>query len=511
MVTSYPDAPAALARRAAEPAVERLICWLFAAATLAYVLTAGSNFTSGDAAAELQVARGLIEHGWVDVPRLKPGELCAGWGVLGSGGAFFPSHGIGFSLLLAPLYLLARAIGDLLGAPNCDASLARCVPTHLLSWVDCAVGGATVAVLCRLGIELGFTVRRSLAAALLYGFATLAWPYARFGFDVTPTALLLLAAVREALLAEDGSLPAERRWLRCGGLCAVALLFRLPALAAVLPLGVCALYGARGVPLAGRLGRLAALLLPLAIAIAWSAWYNWARFGSPLDDGHGCNPASDLVTFPPSALSGLLLSPGKGLLWYSPGVLLAGIAAPAFARRHAAACWLALGVAVADLLPYLAVRDWYGGDAWGPRFVLPVLPLLWLPILAAPEVLRGAAARLAGAAVLACSVAVQLSGVLVNYHDRLHAAKRAGTYNRFWTPGDSPILDHLARLWLYVTHPEAATHTVDRAESYDIWWLNLWRIDLVPPVPVFVAAGLLLLLTVWCCWRLVAAYRAAPP
>ena len=71
---------------------------------------------------------------------------------------------------------------------------------------------------------------------------------------------------------------------------------------------------------------------------------------------------------------GLLFSPGKSVFLYSPVLLLAVAGWPAFYRRHAplasalVALWLLLLVS-------LRASVWTGGLTWGPRFLLPLLPV----------------------------------------------------------------------------------------------------------------------------------------
>ena len=88
----------------------QLVLWLFLASLLVYLFTAGANFSGGDSYAELHVTESLITHGQFDVPILKPGQTCAGWGCRGVDGRYYASHAIGYSLLLAPFYLTARAV-----------------------------------------------------------------------------------------------------------------------------------------------------------------------------------------------------------------------------------------------------------------------------------------------------------------------------------------------------------------------------------------------------------------
>jgi hypothetical protein len=476
------------------------MAWLFLTVCLAYLLTAGSNFSSGDSFAELRVTQSLVERGSVNVPVVNPSQVCAGWGCRGMGGRYFASHGIGFSVFLVPFYLSAKAAVQVLSPPRCETWDA-CVPIHLISWSNCVLSALTVVLLCALCLDLGYTLRRSVTAALIYGFATLAWPYARFAFDVSPTALLLLAAFREGVRAGSVKDGAEvRRWALAGVLGGLAILVRLPTIPALAPLAVWALlssasgYGARA-------RRLIAFLLPLGCSLAFSAWYNLYRFGSILNDGHAAN-AADRLTFQPwVGILGMTISPGKGMLWYCPVIIIALVGVPRFIARQRITGTLALSMATLSLLPYLFVPDWYGGDAWGPRFVIPVLPLILLPALEARDVFSADRRRRAAVwAILIYSVIVQLAGQLVSYPIRLRRAAQLHIDYRslLWDPRHSPLLDQLGVLFMYVTHPRAATVPVPLAESFDIWWLNLWRIDSLPRTPVLFAALLMLSALVLC-------------
>lgn len=506
----------------------RVVRWLFVASLLVYLFTAGSNFSSGDAQSELRVDQALIDHGWVNVPQGKAGQLCGGWGCQGADGRFYATHGIGYPLYLLPFYVVALTTARALHVKNCDQlglpaathAWNYCVPIHLVSWSNSLLSAATVALLCLICLELGYGRRRSLALALLYGFATLAWPYARFGFDVTLTALLVLAALREALLAASSRQDAAdvtgvtRLWGRCGGLAALAILVRLPAAAAIVPLFpflvVATLHSAWRV----RLRACVAFLAPIVLAVAFTCWYNWARFGSasPLADGHAGNAAESLTSMPLVSLAGMLISPGKGILWYAPPVLPALLCVPAFWRRRGAACALALGMAGFGILPYLPVQDWIGGDAWGPRFVVQVLPFLIVPAVELPAVVRSARARVLAGLLIAVAVCLQLAGMLVDYNLRLRWYYQHGidSDQLIWDPRYSPLGDHVATLWSYIVHWQTARLTSDKGVSFDIWWLNLWRNDGTSPTLTLLAGGAVGVLALLAAARLVAVARARP-
>jgi hypothetical protein len=480
----------------------RVIAWIFLASALLYLFTAGANFSGGDSYSELHVTESLVTHHGVDVPILKAGQVCAGWGCRGADGRFYASHAIGYSIFLLPFYLTARLAIAVTSAPNCN-DWVRCIPIHLISWNTCLVTAATVALLAQFALDLGYGIRRSTFLALLYGFASMAWPYARFGFDVTLTALCLLAAVRSAWLAinlDSVGIASKYRWLEAGTYCALAVLVRLPSIVAIAPLILVALTKFSRQRRTQALTNAAVFALPLAGALVFSAWYNWTRFGGILDDGHRMIAANHLSTTPWVGVLGLLISPGKGIIWYCPLVVVAAWLAPEFFIANRTACVMSYAVALTSLLPYAVLNDWYGGAAWGPRYFLPVLPLLLLPLLRWPERLQGKSARVAMFSLLAISVVVQCSGQLVNYADRLAVAGSGGYADAiYWDPGHSPLLDHLGTLITYITHLDAMRSPVPVSQTFDIWWLDLWRIDGVDPA-ASVAAGFLIAVACLSAW-----------
>lgn len=128
-----------------------------------------------------------------------------------------------------------------------------------------------------------------------------------------------------------------------------------------------------------RVRYLAALLAGVALTLAES----WLRRGAPFDSGYAGNGGFHTV-MPYSGgpgfnypiffgLLAILLSFGKGLIFFAPGLFLP-------ARRYLRAqkggtslytlylLWLALVVGM--LLVYAHWWAWYGGWFWGPRFFL---------------------------------------------------------------------------------------------------------------------------------------------
>jgi hypothetical protein len=190
------------------------------------------------------------------------------------------------------------------------------------------------------------------------------------------------------------------------------------------------------------------ILVPILLAVAGLAWYNAARFGSPLDSGYGHGAQGEDVDldfqrslgYLLEGLWDLLASPGKGLIFYAPLVVLVPWGIWRLwrgGRRGPVTILLALCVAAWVAHANLLIR-WLGGWAWGPRFMVPVVPLL--VVLAGGVLYQGSAAparrlrawRLAVAALALAGLLVQLPAVAADYHPYLDALSQR--YSRY--PGD---------------------------------------------------------------------------
>jgi hypothetical protein len=176
--------------------------------------------------------------------------------------------------------------------------------------------------------------------------------------------------------------------------------------------------------------KLAISVLPFVLVIMLA---NWFRFGNPLVDGHGQDPAIALQPFR-GGIPGLLLSPGKGLLYYAPLCMLA-----LFHRED----WKLVAPFVLSLVFHGMLHDWTGGTGWGPRFLFTSLPFLLLPLCR-----RGKGGRLFWA-VAALGAFITLMAVWSNPSvvEQAAGADLFDTGSRqavIWTYSSSPIFGVLS-------------------------------------------------------------------
>jgi hypothetical protein len=99
--------------------------------------------------------------------------------------------------------------------------------------------------------------------------------------------------------------------------------------------------------------------------------YNYERFGHPLTFGQ---PWSFAISAIPEGLAGLLLSPGRGLLWYCPPLVLSVAAFRKARQLNSYTALLIVGVFAGFLSLHSLWSYWSGGWSWGPRFLLPAIP-----------------------------------------------------------------------------------------------------------------------------------------
>ncbi len=298
----------------------------------------------------------------------------------------YSSYGIGMSLVFAPLYAIGRTAGE-------GVSFMGLAGPILFA----ATAGVTIETLRRRDY-------RTKVVALAATFTVILSPllaYAVTDFSEPGVALMVALIV----LALDG-VSREARWAALGAGAAVggAVLCRSDSLLVIaVPTGVALLVYSHA-------KRRDALLFGVAIVPALVIWgaYNAARYGSIFDSGYHGQPFDHPFW---SGLYGLVLSPGRGIVVYVPILFVAAAVTPRLRGLERSSAFFAWALLSGRLLLYARWWSWYGGDVWGPRFLLPVLPA-FAPVVAAALVQWPRVTRFVGE----LGVALALIGLYLVLH-----------------------------------------------------------------------------------------------
>jgi hypothetical protein len=512
-------------KRAPDPA-RRTAVALALAAGLLYALSGGGRIVGSDEVTMFQLSRVLLA-GRIAVPE--------GATLAGRDGRFYTKNSAGQAVIALPLVAIAEGLSRAAGPSPARRELAA---RAIVSLFNAVVAALLLAAFYLGARRLGIGARAALAAGAMLGFTTPLWVYAKSFMAEPLESLGLFLALVGAARAAAGEARAARGAALGAGLAIAAKLSMLPlALACLIPLAA--------VPRGERLRLAAWPAAGVVLALLSHVVYDVARFGTPFETGYGAQASLSAYTTPLLVgLYGLLISSGKGVMWFAPALWLAPAGWLAMARGaragepRSAAALAARGAVLASALAlglYATFQHWAGDGSWGPRYLVPLLPLAFLAVATAIDAASRARRRLAWTLALA-GLVVQIAGVSIHfgaqmreagdYPYRLQLADPRFMSESHFNPASSPIRGHWrmllrnlgehlrgelprvapeggadARLGVGEADQRQLLHALDFGWTYALY-------AGVPPLAVFLAVAALLALAGWALLRLRRAFLA---
>ena len=349
------------------------------------------------------------------------------------GGHWYSSYPIGGPVLATPLYLPIACVP---WVRRQDAATLIAVARVAEKFVAVALAAAAAVLLLAL-LRRMLPEREAWLLALAFALGTGNWSTASQAlWQHTYGQVAVLGCLYAIDRWEEGTADAKWEWI--AGLCASCALTIRPT-NIVLPVALGVVLGLRRTKPAAWIR----VFAPVMLAGALTAVGNFAVFGR-FSGGYSPVPSRHFL----EGLAGILFSPGRGLLIYTP---VAVFALAALSRRARAAAGphrmviLAAGVFSVCQTGIVAFwPTWWGGYCWGPRLLTEMLAPLMILIAAGLPALSGSGWKWAVAAAAVYGCLIQGVGVYCYPKGR-------------WDRAPVSVDSHPERLWDWRDNPIART------------------------------------------------------
>jgi hypothetical protein len=297
---------------------------------------------------------------------------------------------------LEPVYLLRSLLLSAIAVPfYYAATILSIAPLPVVGiFVESLLISLTSLVIFCFSFEIYGSRKISFILGLIFGVCSFVWPYNTTLWAQPLEALCIIASAYFIYISlhrrascicnytrqndENNNSGNHKRGIYYAGLGGLFLglsVFAHPTSIVVIP--AFALYSIFSM----RHNRksLASFFIALAITLSFMGLVNYLRFGSFTEFGYGLLSFSSFSQHSSwIGLVGLLVSPGAGLIFFSPIAILLPLGFKYMYRENK---WLFFLSAYVIIVTWLYVGTipgdpFWGGGAWGPRYLIPVLPFI---------------------------------------------------------------------------------------------------------------------------------------
>ncbi len=443
--------------------------WVFMLLLSLYLTTMTEPILITDGLAVLKTTESIVNKRTIAVePNAGMIQFVIGWDK-----QTYSFYDLGQPLLSIPFYWVGQKVARLIDPKN-EGTITIWFVFSLLPKFATAMTGVIFYQICT---SLFHNKATGIFLTVLWGAGTLAWPYAQFFFSESLITLFLLLACYFLIKAEKNF--SEINLFLAGFSFGVAINIRV-AIGIYLPAFIVYLFVKNSLisfslPNFGK--QLLLFFSGIFPAICLLAWHNYIRFHSILHTGYvGQSFTTPLYI----GVYGLLFSSGRSLFLYSPLTILGLIALPDF-RRHVPAMYAFIITAFVSTVPFYAKWwTWHGGWSWGPRFLVPLIPFLLIPIGS-----RLNSRKFIGATIILwfISILVIIPGIGVDFNQYIidHIHGDYANENLLWFfPWESPIIGH----WQYLLEGKSVIY-----RQSDFGTVSAWKVLTIMGIWFFISLG----------------------
>jgi len=283
-------------------------------------------------------------------------------------GKRFMVYNPGQTIIFIPIYYIANLI-------TTDEANAYYFSAFCVSFLNYMVHALCAFILFKIALLLGTFKKQAYLVSIFFGLTSYSFVFAQSTYEHHFEMFFILMSIYFALKKDT-----NYAGLLSGLMLSLGLIFRTTSILAV----------PATLLLQKNNNERLKVLMSLTIGVVFVLLYNYYRFGNPFETGYSLAWSlahSDKFNFWsfsgfPEAFLGFLFSPGKGLIFFSTTIVIALFGINTFWKKQRLMFYAILLISAAYLIIFSLNFAWHGSIwSYGPRYILPIIPFLYLPII----------------------------------------------------------------------------------------------------------------------------------
>ena len=283
-------------------------------------------------------------------------------------GKRFMVYNPGQTIIFIPIYYFANLVST-------DEANTYYFSAFCVSFLNYMVHALCAFILFKIALLLSAVKKQAYLVSVFFGLTSYSFVFAQSTYEHHFEMLFILLSVYFALKKDT-----NHAGLLSGLLLSLGLVFRTTSILALPAILL----------LQKNNNERLKVLMSLTIGVAFVFLYNYYRFGNPLETGYSLawslanSDKFDYWSFSgfPKAFFGFLFSPGKGLIFFSTTLVIAFFGIKTFWKKQRLIFYAILLISAAYLIIFSLNFAWHGSIwSYGPRYILPIIPFFYLPII----------------------------------------------------------------------------------------------------------------------------------
>ena len=247
-----------------------------------------------------------------------------------------------------------------------------------------ALAISTFFLICR---TFDYQIRTSLILSFLLALTTPLWAYSQTSLSIVPFVFIILLTFYCFRRYQKNNSPVNL--IFCGLCLGFGFMVRQEMAIFIIVLTAFFIYTLRK-----RDGKIKNIICyfapPILIYLLHKSLQMLNSGGGAVMDSPGnlifaLHPASPEPLMQLMNYGGLLFSPGVGLLFFAPILFAMFFSFTDFFKKHKIETVFIIGLASYFIIQFGGFGHWHGLNSWGPRYLIPLIPLLLLPLGASIE------------------------------------------------------------------------------------------------------------------------------